>query len=74
MGQSAEIRFDGINEKFVGHVSFITPRAEITPRNVQTQEERVTQTFAVKVRLDSPVDYLRPGVAADVYFDTKGRD
>ena len=74
MGQSAEIRFDGINEKFVGHVSFITPRAEFTPRNVQTQEERVTQTFAVKVRLDSPVDYLRPGVAADVYFDTKGRD
>ncbi|MBI3617787.1 MAG: HlyD family efflux transporter periplasmic adaptor subunit [Candidatus Omnitrophica bacterium] len=72
MGQSAEIRFDGISEKFVGHVSFITPQAEFTPRNVQTQEERVTQTFAVKVRLNSPVVYLRPGVAADVYFDTKG--
>lgn len=72
MGQSAEIRFDGVNEKFAGHVSFITPQAEFTPRNVQTQEERVTQTFAVKVRLNSPAGYLRPGVAADVYFDTKG--
>lgn len=72
MGQSADIRFDGVKEHFMGHISFIAPQAEFTPRNVQTQEERVTQTFAVKVRLDEPPAYLRPGVAADVYLDTKG--
>lgn len=72
MGQSAEVRFDGVKEHLLGHISFIAPRAEFTPRNVQTQEERVTQTFAVKVCLDAPPVYLRPGVAADVYLDTKG--
>ena len=70
--QPAHVRLDGIKEDFAGHVSFIAPRAEFTPRNVQTQEERVTQTFAVKVRLDRPPEYLRPGVSADVYLDIKG--
>ena len=64
--QPAMIRFDGLKESFTGHVSFIAPQAEFTPRNVQTPEERVTQTFAVKVALDQPQPFLRPGVAADV--------
>ena len=47
-------------------MSYIASQAEFTPRNVQTEEERITQTFAVKVTLDDPPEYLRPGVAADV--------
>jgi HlyD family secretion protein len=47
----------------------VAPRAEFTPRNVQTPEERVTQTFAVKVTIDNPPETLRPGVAADVLLD-----
>ena len=66
LGQPAIIRFDGLTQPFAGHVSFIAPRGEFTPRNVQTPEERVTQTFAVKVTLDQPESFLRPGVAADV--------
>lgn len=66
MGQSAEVRFDGLKKPFNGRVSFIAPRAEFTPRNVQTSEERVTQTFAVKVAVDDPDRALRPGVSADV--------
>lgn len=66
MDQPAELTFDGIQQKFKGHVSFVATQAEFTPRNVQTQEERITQTFAVKISLDQPPDFLRPGVAADV--------
>ena len=66
VNQPAAVRFDGIQKTFKGHVSFIAPKAEFTPRNVQTPEERVTQTFAVKIRLDHPETYLRSGVAADV--------
>ncbi len=66
MGQPATLRFDGLTREFKGKVSFISPEAEFTPRNVQTPEERVTQTFAVKVTLDEIEPYLRPGVAADV--------
>jgi HlyD family secretion protein len=69
MGQSATVRFDGLTEAFTGEVGFISPEAEFTPRNVQTPEERVTQTFAVKVYLENPPDYLRPGVPADVILD-----
>ncbi len=67
--QSAILHFDGLNESFSGFVNFIAPLAEFTPRNVQTAEERITQTFAVKIKIENPPDYLRPGVAADVTID-----
>lgn len=66
LDQPAGLRFDGIDKTFKGHVSYVSPQAEYTPRNVQTVEERVTQTFAVKVMLDERDPALRPGVAADV--------
>jgi HlyD family secretion protein len=69
MNQPATLKFDGLDQLFKGHVSFIAPKAEFTPRNVQTEEERVTQTFAVKVTLDEVESYLRPGVTAEVYLD-----
>ncbi|MBU3758755.1 MAG: HlyD family efflux transporter periplasmic adaptor subunit [Candidatus Omnitrophica bacterium] len=66
LGQGALIRFDGIRKRYPGHVSYVAPQAEFTPRNVQTPEERVTQTFAVKVNLDDAEEFVRPGVAAEV--------
>ena len=66
MNAPATLKVDGLNREFKGHVSFISPDAEFTPRNVQTPEERVTQTFAVKILLEDSEPYLRPGVTADV--------
>lgn len=66
LDQAVTLRFDGVARDFPGHVFYISPQAEFTPRNVQTEEERVTQTFAVKVALDKPNPYLWPGVSADV--------
>ncbi len=71
MDQPAMVTVDGIKKAFKAHVSFIAAQAEFTPRNVQTSEERITQTFAVKVTLDETADYLRPGVAADVKLNLK---
>jgi multidrug efflux pump subunit AcrA (membrane-fusion protein) len=68
MDQSAEITLDGLKDTYKGHVSFIATKAEFTPRNVQTKEERVTQAFAVKVTFDEPSASLHAGVAADVRF------
>lgn len=67
--QPAKIKLDGLDRSFDGRVSFIASKAEFTPRNVQTPEERVTQTFAVKVVIDNPPEFLRPGVACDVVFN-----
>lgn len=69
--QPARVSFDGVKESFKGHVHFIAPRAEFTPRNVQTPEERVTQTFAVKIKLDESPAFFRPGIAADVYLESE---
>lgn len=68
INQEAWLEFDGLRKKFKGHVIFIAPKAEFTPRNVQSYEERITQTFAVKVALDEINQGLRPGVAADVWL------
>ena len=68
IGQLASITVDGGNKAYKGHVSFIADKAEFTPRNVQTPEERVTQTFAVKIAVDDADKNLHPGVAADVKF------
>ncbi len=73
MGQPAAIYVDGIKEPLPGHVSFIATKAEFTPRNVQTPEERATQTFAVKVKIDQPSTSLHPGVGADVVIRIEGQ-
>ena len=69
LDQPATVRLDGLKQDFKGHVSFVAVKAEFTPRNVQTSEERVTQTFAVKILLHEPPAHLRPGVSADVTLD-----
>lgn len=69
INQTATIAVDGSDKKYKGHVSFIADKAEFTPRNVQTPEERVTQTFAVKIAVDDPDENLHAGVAADVRFN-----
>jgi HlyD family secretion protein len=68
LGQSAQIQVDAYEDFFDGKVSHIASAAEFTPRNVQTQEERVHMVFAVKIRLDNHEDLLRPGMPADATF------
>jgi HlyD family secretion protein len=71
IGQEAIVHLDGSKRTYKGRVSFIADKAEFTPRNVQTPEERVTQTFAVKITLEAPGPTLRPGVGADVDLDLR---
>jgi len=69
INQKATIAVDGSDKTYKGHVSFIADKAEFSPRNVQTIEERVTQTFAVKIAVDDADKNLHAGVAADVRFN-----
>lgn len=66
LGQSVEIQVDSFPDRvFIGQVVNIAGEAEFTPRNVQTQEERVNLVFAVKVRLTNEDRALKPGMPAD---------
>jgi multidrug resistance efflux pump len=66
LGQRVEVQVDSFPGRvFLGEVANIAGEAEFTPRNVQTQEERVNLVFAVKVRLPNPEQELKPGMPAD---------
>ncbi|MCP4424136.1 MAG: HlyD family efflux transporter periplasmic adaptor subunit [Chloroflexi bacterium] len=69
LGQSVEVAVDAYEDVFTGEVSHIASQAEFTPKNVQTQEERVHMVFAVKVRLANPEHLLKPGMPADAVFE-----
>lgn len=66
LGQKGVVTVDAYPDKtFAGWVSFIAHEAEFTPKNVQTQEERVNLVFAVKITLNNPDHRLKPGMPAD---------
>ncbi len=70
LGQAVDVTVDSMPQrKFAGEVTFISRRAEFTPSNVQTPEERSKQVFRIKVTLKEGLDLLRPGISADVWFD-----
>lgn len=57
-------------EKIEGTVIFKSPRAEFTPKNIETTEAKEENTvIAVKVRIDGHKDKLSPGMTANVMID-----
>ncbi len=68
LGQPVEVTVDAYDQVFEGQVSAIASEAEFTPKNIQTQEERVHMVFAVKVHLDNIGHLLKPGMPADALF------
>jgi len=52
-----------------GTVTFISPKAEFTPRIALTEEERADLVFGVKVALTDTTGLLRPGLPATVELE-----
>jgi multidrug efflux pump subunit AcrA (membrane-fusion protein) len=70
VGQKVGIRVDSFPDRsFTGSVAAIAHEAEFTPRNVQTQEERVNMVFAVDVHVPNPDHALKPGLPADAVIE-----
>jgi HlyD family secretion protein len=68
LGEAVDVRVDGSDRTFPGTVSFISPVAEFTPKNVQTPEERAKLVFRVKVDLDNADGVFKVGMPADAWF------
>ena len=49
-----------------GRVGYISPVAEFTPKNVQTEELRTSLVYEVRILVDDPQDRLRLGMPATV--------
>lgn len=74
LGDDVEIMVDSYpGEKFEGKVVNISNKAEYTPKNIQTKEERTTQVFGIKVKIPNPEDKLKPGMPADAVIFINSR-
>jgi HlyD family secretion protein len=71
-GQVVDVRTDTYPDRiYHGRVSFISSEAEFTPKSVQTEKERVTLVYRVKVDVDNPNRELKPGMPADTIIKLK---
>jgi HlyD family secretion protein len=67
LGQKARVSVDTFPGKnYPGKVTYISNKAEFTPKTIQTKEERVKLVFEVKVAVENQNGELKPGMPADV--------
>jgi HlyD family secretion protein len=65
LGQDAMVYTDAGGAAIPGKVTYISPRAEFTPRNVQTAEERSKLVYRIKVAVDNRDGVLKQGMPVD---------
>jgi HlyD family secretion protein len=65
LGQAATVFTDAGGPGIAGKVTFVSPQAEFTPRNVQTAEERSKLVYRIKVSVDNRDGVLKPGMPVD---------
>ncbi len=69
IGNTVTVRFDVSDgmEEVTGVVNWISPRAEFTPKIIQTKEERVNLVYAIKVMVAND-GRLKIGMPGEVLF------
>jgi HlyD family secretion protein len=71
MGTPASVVIDSFpDQRFVGWVGFVSPVAEFTPKNVETEELRTSLVYEVRVFVKDPDNQLHLGSPATVYVPT----
>jgi HlyD family secretion protein len=68
VGQRAIVTTD-TGKSYEGRVGFISSEAEFTPKNVQTQKERVKLVYRIKIDITNPNMELKPGMPADAEIE-----
>jgi len=71
LGQKVQVTSDTWKGRtYQGTVSFIASEAEFTPRNVQTEAERVKLVYRIKIAIANPKQELKPGMPVDALIET----
>jgi len=73
IGQPATLVTDA-GQRLPGSITFISPKAEFTPRNVQTAEERSKLVYRVKVTADNRGGVLKPGMPVEAELSPAAGD
>jgi HlyD family secretion protein len=71
LGQQAQVVTDD-GQAREGRLSFVASRAEFTPKNVQTRDERVKLVYRIKVALDNADGLFKPGMPATARLQPAG--
>jgi multidrug efflux pump subunit AcrA (membrane-fusion protein) len=72
LGELYEVHVDSFPDNpFIGTVTYISDRAEFTPRNAQSVQNRKNTVYAVKLTISNPSLDLKPGMPADVKMNLK---
>ena len=64
LGQTVVLVTDA-GQRIEGTITYISPKAEFTPRNVQTAEERTKLVYRIKVTADNRDGVLKPGMPVE---------
>jgi HlyD family secretion protein len=70
LGQQVKVLVDDGKDKYkelIGTISWISDKAEFTPKTIQTKEERANLVYAVKINVKND-GYLKIGMYGEVVF------
>jgi HlyD family secretion protein len=70
LGQTVTVFTDAGGPGLPGRVSYISPKAEFTPRNVQTAEERSKLVYRVRIDVDNREGILKQGMPIEAHIPT----
>ncbi|WP_164928915.1 HlyD family secretion protein [Gloeobacter violaceus] len=72
VGQKARVFLDSAPERpLAARVAAVDPQASFTPESIYFRDERVRQVFGVKLLLEDPAGYAKPGMPADAEILTE---
>jgi len=73
LNQKANIKIDSMPDiEFPATIRYIASQTEFTPKEVQTQDERVKLVYAIKLYLDENKNKrITPGLPADAYIQVE---
>jgi HlyD family secretion protein len=70
IGSKAKVTSDSFPGKaYWGRVTFISSEAEFTPKQIQTQEERVKLVYRIKIEVDNPNNELKSNMPVEAEIE-----
>ncbi len=66
LGQAVTVRADGMDTPLYGRISWISDKAEFTPKTILTEDTRASLVFAAKVTIPNPDRVLKIGMPVTV--------
>ena len=71
IGQAATVFTDAPGPGLAGTITYVSPTAEFTPRNVQTADERSKLVYRIRISVDNTNGVLKQGMPVEAELKVK---